>query len=669
MAKLAGQISRTGRSVLTVASAITLVGASACHRGSITAPYEPPPSPDVEEKAWKAAAFDPLADARAGSTVALARLDGKALAFVADSDDDALHAIDLASRTELASTALGATPAQIVVGRGRVYAALRDAAAVAVLEPTGSADGSLVEVGRMTTAEEPIGLALTPDGGTLLVASGWGRALEGFSTTTLGKTMSVDLPREPRAVVTSSDGKKAFVSHAVGAVMSVVDLAAANGRAIALRGSEDPLFARHPFRCVLPMRIDFKIADPSPDAAPAMHPRSACQGFSLATITVGTSEHVLAPEVMVSTGPALMVSGGYGSSEEDGAPPETADVGVVDAATSTALPESLHIGGPNFDQRRFLGAACLLPRAAAVDAARGALFVACAGSDRLIEYDATKPNPGGYERRRWTVGAGASGVAVDADASNAIVWSQFDRSVTFASLAKGSKETDRVTLAPRAAASAEDAFNHGRSLFHAVGDARVSSDGRACASCHPDGRDDGLVWSSPEGPRQTPMLAGRLVHTAPYGWTGSRDTIAGHMHDTMSRLHGKGLPDADVDAIATYITTLKTPTVAPHAADADVARGRAVFLSEETHCVQCHIPDGTFTDGQRHDVGSASPSDRARAFDTPSLRFVGGTAPYFHDGRYATLRELFAATDGKMGNTKQLSDADVGALQAYLETL
>jgi len=663
------RMSRVG-ALVGVVAVVVLAGTSGCKRDT-TPPYEPAPSPDHEEKAWKAAAFGPLGDTRAGSTVALAKLDGKGLALVADADDGSLRTVDLATHIELAATPLDGAPAQIVVGRGRVYAALRDGAAVAVLEPTGNADGSLVEVGRIATAEEPIGLALTPDDATLLVASGWGRALEGFSTATFEKSISVDLPREPRSVVTSSDGKRAFVSHSVGAVMSVVDLKGATGSAIALRGTEDPLFFRRPIRgCRLPpMAIDFAIPVPARDSAPALHPRTACQGFSLATITVAGVEHVLAPEVMVSTGPTLMVSAGYGGSMEDGAPPETADVGVVDAATGTAIPESLHIGGPGFDQRRFLGAACLLPRAAAVDAAHGSLFVACAGSDRLVEYDATQPNPGGYERRRWVVGAGPSGVAVDGDASNAIVWSQFDRTVTFASLAKGSKETATVALAPATRAHEDETYMRGRILFHAVGDARVSSDGRACASCHPDGRDDGLVWSSPEGPRQTPMLAGRLVHTAPYGWTGSRDTVAGHMHDTMARLHGKGLPDADVDAIASFITTLKTPKVAPHAADADVARGREVFLSEETHCVQCHIPDGTFTDGQRHDVGSATAADRARAFDTPSLKFVGGTAPYFHDGRYATFRELFAATDGKMGNTKQLSDRDMTALEAYLGTL
>ena len=31
----------------------------------------------------------------------------------------------------------------------------------------------------------------------------------------------------------------------------------------------------------------------------------------------------------------------------------------------------------------------------------------------------------------------------------------------------------------------------GRILYHSTSDSRISKDGRACASCHPDGRDDG----------------------------------------------------------------------------------------------------------------------------------------------------------------------------------
>ena len=56
-------------------------------------------------------------------------------------------------------------------------------------------------------------------------------------------------------------------------------------------------------------------------------------------------------------------------------------------------------------------------------------------------------------------------------------------------------------------------------------------------------------------------------------------------------------------------------------------------------------------------------------FDTPGLGFLEGRAPYFHDGRYQTLRQLLLASDGKMGHTAQLSNADLNALEAYLRTL
>jgi cytochrome c peroxidase len=56
-------------------------------------------------------------------------------------------------------------------------------------------------------------------------------------------------------------------------------------------------------------------------------------------------------------------------------------------------------------------------------------------------------------------------------------------------------------------------------------------------------------------------------------------------------------------------------------------------------------------------------------FDTPSLALLSGRAPYFHDGRYATLRELLSANGDKMGHTSHLSETDRSALEAFLETL
>jgi cytochrome c peroxidase len=240
----------------------------------------------------------------------------------------------------------------------------------------------------------------------------------------------------------------------------------------------------------------------------------------------------------------------------------------------------------------------------------------------------------------------------------------------------------------------------GRRLFHAAGDAKIAGDGRACASCHPDGREDALTWSTPDGPRQTVMLAGRLSTSAPFGWTGANKTLAGHVTQTFERLGGTGLdkdpsetesmfrktrrsstsredsseasdtppkdPGPAFRALMAYLGSLRTPVAEPppHSAEL-IARGRSVFFAEgQGACARCHV-GGTGVDQQVHNVSQ----NVTLALDTPSLRFLRGTAPYFHDGRYETLEELLVASDHAMGHPLRLSQRDRAALTAYLETL
>ncbi len=210
----------------------------------------------------------------------------------------------------------------------------------------------------------------------------------------------------------------------------------------------------------------------------------------------------------------------------------------------------------------------------------------------------------------------------------------------------------------------------GRRIFHASGDPRISSDGRACASCHPDGRDDGLVWSTPDGPRQTISLAGRVRHEAPFGWMGKHASLQEHMRATMKNLKGKGLAPDDEDALASYLTTMKGPPTAPGARTltAQEQQGRVVFESDATSCATCHGgPDRS--DHDVHDVGSKTAVEKTADLIAPSLVGIAGSAPYFHDGRYGSLEELLENSDGKMGSTASLSAPEKGALVAYLRTL
>ena len=265
------------------------------------------------------------------------------------------------------------------------------------------------------------------------------------------------------------------------------------------------------------------------------------------------------------------------------------------------------------------------------------------------------------------VPAGPVAVSVDDRGRRAVVWSAFDRVVSVLALDREPKLEAKVAL-PRVTPAPSESALRGRALFHATFDSRVSSDGRACASCHPDARDDGLAWSSPGGRRQTPMLVERLEGTAPYGWDGAADDLEHHVAHTTTRLGGMGLATSDVADIQAYIATLHTPAASPADDEALVARGDALFHSDDAGCGGCHA-GAPLTDGDTHDVHSASRDDARGAFDTPSLHLIAHSGPYFHDGRYATLSALLTGSDGTMGHTSQLSPDNRAALEAYLRRL
>jgi cytochrome c peroxidase len=210
----------------------------------------------------------------------------------------------------------------------------------------------------------------------------------------------------------------------------------------------------------------------------------------------------------------------------------------------------------------------------------------------------------------------------------------------------------------------------GRKLFHTELDRRISRDGRACAGCHPEGRDDGLVWKLGVGPRQTPMLVGRL-DTGPFGWRGVHPTLESNLTETIGRLGGTGLPPERLAELTAFLRHgLHAPErAAPGAAAEVIARGHEVFTSAQVGCSGCHDLSHEASDRLPHDVGSGAKADTGSRFRTPPLLFVAGTAPYFHDGRYATLEALLDDNLDRMGQTTQLTGPDRTALLAFLRTL
>jgi cytochrome c peroxidase len=138
------------------------------------------------------------------------------------------------------------------------------------------------------------------------------------------------------------------------------------------------------------------------------------------------------------------------------------------------------------------------------------------------------------------------------------------------------------------------------------------------------------------------------------------------------RLGGQGLPADDLKALASYLREgLRAPEhVASSSAEQPlVARGREVFTSDKTGCNTCHALGNGTSDRAVHDIGSRAKDESRAQFRTPPLGMLEATAPYFHDGRYATLEALLDDNLDRMGQTSHLSPDDRAALLAFLRTL
>ncbi|MGK3968030.1 c-type cytochrome [Sorangium sp. So ce118] len=209
----------------------------------------------------------------------------------------------------------------------------------------------------------------------------------------------------------------------------------------------------------------------------------------------------------------------------------------------------------------------------------------------------------------------------------------------------------------------ESRLDDAHALFHGSGSGSLSV---ACASCHPEGHEDGRIWNfQPLGPRRTQSVAGGVLATAPLHWDGDLGDFTAFMREVLEKRMGGSLPDlARLDAFAAWLDTIKAlPRSKPANEDA-VSRGEALFNDPTLACATCHSGE-KLTNNQTVDVGTGKP------FQVPSLRGLAARAPYMHDGCAATLHDRFGPCGGgdQHGVTSGLTPAQIDELVAYLETL
>jgi mono/diheme cytochrome c family protein len=204
----------------------------------------------------------------------------------------------------------------------------------------------------------------------------------------------------------------------------------------------------------------------------------------------------------------------------------------------------------------------------------------------------------------------------------------------------------------------------GHKLFHFNAGA-----GLACASCHPEGGDDGRTWNfTCSGRRRTQSLQTGLRGTEPFHWDGDEKDFTQLSTDVLTgRMAGPQLMPDQASAILSWLDAQPRTKRAAPSDTAAVQRGQALFNRSiaGSSCATCHAGPH-LTNNQTVDVGTGGP------LQVPSLVGLANHPPFMHTGCAKTLLDRFtpACGGGDMhGVTSGLAPSELADLVSYLQTL
>lgn len=699
---------RPGRVAPLLAVVVAAIAAACGSSGDATGASSTGAGPSPSASSSVAVASPPVGDVsleRVGGAVART---ARGLIAVVDEDHLALRLVDVSVEPPAATeVGLSGRPAQVLALADALLVTIRDPGLLVRLVPDGPS--AFKVAGTAELPADAWGVTITADGKRALVSSAWSHRISAVDLSALASqekvqpVWSVDVAREPRGIVVAGD--VAYVTHLVGADLTRLD---------GIAGA-----APTPKRVALPA---------APLRTPSGRTIGASLGYAAALAPEGdrlfVARHALG---------ALGREAWFGSSTVDVLlVPGDTPLAPLHVGNATVYRSALAKEIESPDTKANLPAdpvtPFVQPRDVRVRRSAGTVLVVGEGDGKLVEMDALAVDPtlavvASHDLAKdrdpilgipTTCGAPA-GLALSVDEGTAYVLCRSTYELAIVPLAK---------IPPRGAITAEitaarvtrlatdplgDEGSIGRRLFHDARDT-ITSGGLACSGCHPEGRDDGFTWheatfDTADGgtranfvgsaeqvpdlaktkgvPRQTPMLAARVSASGPYGWLAESKTLPDRIGASFGLHRWGGLPEhaqENVAARAGHLLTflrrgLVAPALEPRELTAQELRGKVIFESREAACASCHRAETDYTDRVAYPLrklptrAGFDPEPAETEFKTPSLRFVGGTAPYLHDGSEPTLELLIDRNGDRMGKTNHLSPEQRADLVAYLRTL
>ncbi|MDP8243936.1 MAG: hypothetical protein P9L94_07635 [Candidatus Hinthialibacter antarcticus] len=255
---------------------------------------------------------------------------------------------------------------------------------------------------------------------------------------------------------------------------------------------------------------------------------------------------------------------------------------------------------------------------------------------------------------------------------NAYITNYFSNNIAVLTMTeKDVKETLVVGVGAVAAVDEMDDVRRGEMIFHDA--ARCFQGWQSCATCHPDARVDGLNWDllndGVGNPKNTKSML--LAHKTPPAMSlGIRASAEVAVRAGFKHILFSVVSEEDANCVDMYLRSLQPLQNKQTDKQASIQNGKRIFHSNKASCVNCHNGN-LFTDLNQYDVGTQSPYDDQAVFDNPSLIELWRTAPYLHDGRAATMKDVLTTFNpiDKHGATSHLSEQEIADLEAYLLSL
>jgi mono/diheme cytochrome c family protein len=542
-------------------------------------------------------------------------------AVIADPDRDRILMIDLATQGVLAEVSLpGDEPGRIVEdGQGRVHVALRRGGAILTFSSGRSAE----ILYRRPACSEPRGIVWESSTDLVHVACAGGE-LVSFAASGGDAVRTLRLDRDLRDVVVSN-GRLVVTRFRTAEMMTIDSTGAVMAR------TAPPTVQRFGFR------------DPSKPSGFA----DAVPTVAWRTIALPNNRLLVSHQRQIQ-GELRVETGGYGGGcTGEGGPVETA-LTVVENGLSPAAVAPFARGALPIDLAVSKDGQII----AIATAGNNVVQTASVGTINSRDMDmCDRGFPPGPPEEGDDLGTPTS-IAFAPNNDLVIYYPEVPALVVRKVTGGGASTT--------IALPGELGYDSGRQLFHQQTPLRL-----ACASCHPEGRDDGRVWTFEGfGTRRTQSLAGSILLRGPYHWNGDMADLGVLMDDVFAnRMSGGHVTRGQKLSLGPWLDRIPAPTPAPAADLAAVERGRDVF--QVAQCATCHNGD-LLTNNQLVNVGTGG------KFKVPSLLGIADRAPFMHTGCAKTLRDRFGGSCGggdAHGVTSTLAPGQIDDLVAYLETL